>query len=113
MVEHYVTLVHRPDHRVRRVRHGDVIGVPAIVTVDWLGLDVKDWRAMPRRTTRRSRRAPSSELPAGGRGRLPVPATRDPEVIAARGGRTRQDDIISYLVQQEVDDRPVTDDEVF
>ena len=43
---------------------------------------------------------------------LPFCSGQMREVIAARRADP-QDDIISFLVQQEVDDRPVTDDEVF
>ena len=44
---------------------------------------------------------------------MPLPRGESPARSSRARRETRQDDIISYLVQQEVDDRPVTDDEVF
>jgi cytochrome P450 len=90
-----------------------VIAVPAIVTVDWLGLPIEHWEryafafhallvAVP--GTEEYDRAVKVDLP------FLEGVTRD--IIAARRADPT-DDTISYLVQQEVDERPVTDDEVF
>src|ERR1051326_6867478 len=88
-----------------------VIGVPSIVTIDWLGLPVEDWR--------RYSRAPHTVL-AAVRGRdewehatsvdFPYVSQQMRETIAARRASPR-DDAISYLVQQQVDDHPLTDEE--
>ena len=68
---------------------------------------------MRRRTTRCSRRSPGrSSTARPSRSTSPTSTEKTWEVIRARR-ENPQDDIISYLVQQEVDDRPVTDDEVF
>jgi cytochrome P450 len=90
-----------------------VIGVPSIVTVDWLGLPVKDWKrysfahhavlaAVP--GTEEYERATKVELPAL--------SEQMREVIAARRAEPTGD-LISYLVQQEVDGQTLTDEEVF
>lgn len=90
-----------------------VIGVPAIITVDWLGLPIEHWKTYASafhallvevQGTPGFEKAVKEDLP------MLEQVTRG--IIADRR-REPQDDIISYLVQQEVDDRPVTDDEVF
>ncbi|MFB4308166.1 cytochrome P450 [Actinomadura sp. GTD37] len=91
----------------------DVIGVPAIVTVDWLGLDAEDWKryADLHRTT-------LSGVPGSPAFRqaveveLPELSERMRRTIAARRAEPA-DDVITYLVQQEIDGRPITDEEVF
>ena len=109
-------LVHRPDHRGRRGRH-----------------DLGDRRpghrhrrlAGPRRRATGSRYASAfhaaarrrcrgtEEYRPGRRGRLPLPRGGHPRGHRRARREHPTDDIISYLVQSEVDDRPVTDDEVF
>jgi cytochrome P450 len=90
-----------------------VIGVPAIITVDWLGLPIEHWERyafafhallVEVQGTEGFRKAVEEDLP------FLEGVTR--RIIAERRAEPK-DDIISYLVQQEVDDRPVTDDEVF
>ncbi|UMG91202.1 cytochrome P450 [Nocardioides sp. TF02-7] len=90
-----------------------VIGVPAIITVDWLGLPIEHWKRyafafhallVEVQGTEGFRKAVEEDLP------FLEGVTR--RIIAERRADPK-DDIISYLVQQEVDDRPVTDDEVF
>ncbi|MEU8802971.1 cytochrome P450 [Spirillospora sp. NPDC048819] len=91
----------------------DVIGVPAIVTVDWLGLDAEDWK---RYST--AHRATLSGVPGSPEFQqavevdLPELSERMQRTITARR-EAPADDIISYLVQQEIDGRPITDEEVF
>ena len=90
-----------------------VIGVPSLVTVDWLGLDVKDWRRYASAHHAALAAIPGSEqYQHAVEVDFPYINEKTWEVIRARR-ENPQDDIISYLVQQEVDDRPVTDDEVF
>ena len=90
-----------------------VIGVPSLVTVDWLGLDVKDWRRYASAHHAALAAVPGSEQYQHAV-EVDFPYINDEDLGghpgAARGppGRHRQ-----LLVQQEVDDRPVTDDEVF
>jgi cytochrome P450 len=90
-----------------------VIGVPSIVTVDWLGLPLEDWRkyAFVHHTVLTGLKD-SEEYAEATQVVMPYLDKQMMDVIAARRANPT-DDTISYLVQQEVDDRPVTDDEVF
>lgn len=90
-----------------------VIGVPAVVTLDWLGLDVADWRRFTR-----ALHAPLAEV----RGseayvravEVDVPWMQEQITRAIQGRRTTPaDDVISQLSAQSVDGRPITDDEVY
>lgn len=90
-----------------------VIGVPAIVTIDWLGLPVKDWQIYAR--SHQATLAEATDSPVYKRAveeDLPYCSEQMRRTIAARKAEPR-DDVISYLVQQEVDGRPVTEEEVF
>jgi cytochrome P450 len=90
-----------------------VIGVPSIVTVDWLGLPVADWHRYARLHHAILAAVPgSAEYVQATTVDMPFCSQQMRDVIAARRTEPRQD-IISYLVHQEVDDRPITDDEVF
>jgi cytochrome P450 len=90
-----------------------VIGVPSIVTVDWLGLPVKDWARYSFAHHAVLAAVPGSEeYERATKVELPALSQQMREVIAARRADP-QDDLISYLVQQEVDDRPLEDEEVF
>jgi len=90
-----------------------VIGVPSIVTVDGLGLDVDDWQRYASAHHAVLAAVPGSEAyQRAVEVDLPYLEGRTREVIAARRAEP-VDDTISYLVQQQVDDRPVTDDEVY
>ncbi|MFW6773883.1 cytochrome P450 [Nocardioides sp. CPCC 205120] len=113
LVQHYVTAFIDDIIEVGECDMTSVIGVPAIVTVDWLGLPIEHWRtyasafhallvAVP--GTEEFDRAVTQDLP------MLEEITR--KVIADRTADPK-DDIISYLVQQEVDGRRVTSDEVF
>jgi len=90
-----------------------VIGVPSIVTIDWLGLPVEEWQRYSsahhatlaeERDSEAFRRAVEIDLPYCSEQMQDVIAMRAVEPL---------DDGISYLVQQEVDGRPVTQQEVF
>lgn len=90
-----------------------VIGVPAICTIDWLGLPVKDWQIYAR--SHQATLAEQTDSPVYRRAveeDLPWCTAQMRQVIAARAAHP-QDDVISYLVQQEVDGRPITQEEVF
>ncbi len=90
-----------------------VIGVPSIVTVDWLGLPVEDWARYSFAHHAVLAAVPGSEeYERATKVELPYLSEQMREVIAARR-REPQDDVISCLLQQEVDDRPVTEEEVF
>ena len=90
-----------------------VIGVPSIVTVDWLGLPVKDWARYSFAHHAVLAAVPgSADYERATKVELPALSQQMREVIAARRAEPR-DDLISYLVQQEVDDRPLDDEEVF
>ncbi len=91
----------------------EVIGVPSVVTVDWIGLDPKDWKRYAF-----AHRAALAEIPGTDNWQraieveFPYINARTWEAIADRRANPT-DDIISYFVQQEIDGRPLTDDEVF
>lgn len=90
-----------------------VIGVPSIVTVDWLGLPVADWHRYSFLHHATLTAVPGSdEYVKATTVEMPYCSQQMREVIAARRAEPR-DDVISYLVHQEVDDRPVSDEEVF
>jgi cytochrome P450 len=90
-----------------------VIGVPSIVTVDWLGLPVADWHRYAR-----LHHAVLAAVPGGAEYvqatsvDMPFCSQQMRDVIAARLAEPRED-VISYLIHQEVDDRPISEDEVF
>ena len=113
IVKHYVTWFIDQIIEDGQADMADVIGVPAIVTVDWLGLDVAEWKryASAFHATLVAKRG-SPEYQQAVEVDFPYLEERTREVIAARRAHPT-DDIISYLVQSEVDERPVTDDEVF
>lgn len=90
-----------------------VIGVPSIVTVDWLGLPVRDWARYSFAHHAVLAAVPGSEeYVRATTVELPYCSAQMREVIAARRAEPA-DDVISYLVQQQVDHRPITDEEVF
>jgi len=113
MVVHYVTWFVDEIIESGECDMAKVIGVPSIITVDWLGLEVSDWTRYAS-----AHHAALAAVPGTDRWKQAVEVDfpyldgKTREVIAARR-LNPTDDIISYLVQQEVDDRPVTDDEVF
>jgi cytochrome P450 len=91
----------------------DVIGVPSIVTIDWLGLPVRDWNRYSAAHHAVLAAVPGSEEWTHAMTvDFPYVSQQMREVIAARRAEP-QNDTISYLVQQQVDDRPITDEEVF
>jgi cytochrome P450 len=90
-----------------------VIGVPAICTIDWLGLPVEDWQIYAR--SHQATLAEPTDSPLYKQAievDLPYGTEQMHAAITARTAEPR-DDVISYLVQQEVDGRPITHDEVF
>lgn len=91
----------------------EIIGVPAIVTVDWLGLPIEEWSRYSF-SHRMVLAAPkgSPEYIQATEVDHPYLSAQVREVMAARRKEPR-DDIISYLLAQEVDGRPIDDDEVF
>lgn len=90
-----------------------VIGVPSIVTVDWLGLPVRDWHRYARLHHATLAAVPgSAEYVQAITVDLPFCSRQMREIIAARRAQ-QQEDVISYLVSQEVDGRPIENDEVF
>jgi cytochrome P450 len=90
-----------------------VIGVPSIVTIDWLGLPVEDWHRYSRaHHATLAEETTSAAYQQAVQVDLPWCTAQMREVIAARAEQPR-DDVISYLVQQDVDGRPITQAEVF
>ncbi len=113
IVKHYVTWFIDEIIETGQADMADVIGVPAIVTVDWLGLNVADWKryASAFHATLVAKRG-SEEYRQAVEVDFPYLEEQTRKVIAERRANPT-DDIISYLVQSEVDGRPITDDEVF
>ncbi|MEY9212206.1 cytochrome P450 [Thermobifida halotolerans] len=90
-----------------------IIGVPAIVTIDWLGLPVEDWNryAGAHRATLADPQD-SPEFRHAVEVELPALSEQMWQTIRDRRAEPR-DDVISFLVAQEIDGRPITDEEVF
>ena len=86
-----------------------VIGVPAAVTIHWLGLPVQDWRryAAAHHAVLASEPG-SAEYVRAATVELPSLSRQMAEVIAARHKEPR-DDVISFLVHQEIDGAPISD----
>ena len=90
-----------------------VIGVPAVVTLDWLGLDVTEWRRYSKAL--HSVLADRAGSPAHTRAvevDIPWMERQITEAIAERRTRPRAD-LISHLLAQEVDGAPITDDAAY
>src|SRR3954453_6043189 len=113
IVKHYVTWFIDRIIEDGQCDMADVIGVPAIVTVDWLGLDVAEWKryASAFHATLVAKRG-SPEYQQAVEVDFPYLEERTREVIAARREHPT-DDIISSPVRSGIDGRQVTDDEVF
>jgi cytochrome P450 len=91
----------------------EIIGVPSIVTIDWLGLPLDDWsRYASAHQATLARPRDSDEFKQAVEVDLPYLAEQMRATITARRVEPR-DDVISILLAQDVDGRPVTDDEVF
>lgn len=90
-----------------------VIGVPAVVTLDWLGLDVRDWRRYSRAL--HSVLADSAGSPAHTHAvQVDIPWMEEQITQAIAQRRTRpREDLISHLLVQDVDGEPITDDEAY
>jgi len=90
-----------------------VIAVPSIVTVDWLGLDLADWKRYSHAHHQALAGIPGSDdYVHAMEVDFPYLGERMRETIRARR-ENPTDDIISYLVQQEVDGRPLDDFEMY
>jgi cytochrome P450 len=91
----------------------DIIGVPAIVTIDWLGLPVEEWgRYATAHHATVSVEHHTAEFIQATQVDLPQLSAQMRQIISDR--RTDpKDDVISFLVSQEIDGRPITDSEVF
>ncbi|WP_420749005.1 cytochrome P450 [Rhodococcus sp. O3] len=90
-----------------------IIGVPAVVTIDWLGLPPEDWERYAH-----AHHAALSELPGTAEFahaidvEFPWMERQLRSAIAQRRVEPR-DDVLTHLVGSQVDGRPLTDDEVF
>lgn len=95
---------------------GDIattIGVPALVTVDWLGLPVEDWHKYAFVHHQILTGVPGSEdYQRAVEVVMPEISQQMRDVIAERR-REPKDDAISFLVQQEVDGQPIDLEDVF
>ncbi|MEE2030631.1 cytochrome P450 [Rhodococcus chondri] len=90
-----------------------VIGVPSIVTIEWLGLDVSEWRRYSGAHFQVLAGIPGTpEHTQAVEVDFPYLAERIRQRITERRADP-EDDIISYLVQQEVDGKPLDDHDTF
>lgn len=90
-----------------------VIGVPAAVTLDWLGLDVSDWRRYSRTLHSVLADSPGSEAHTRSvQVDIPWMEEQITAAIAERRVRPRTD-LISHLLAQEVDGEPISDDAAY
>ena len=113
LVKHYVTWFIDQIIEDGQCDMAEVIAVPSIVTVDWLGLDVSDWKRYASAFHALLADIPGSEkYKQAVEVDLPYLELRTKSIIAARRAHPTHD-IISYLVHSEVDDRLVTDEEVY
>lgn len=113
MIEHYTTWFIDRVIEAGECDFAEIIGVPSIVTIDWLGLPVEEWSRYS--SAHRATLAAMTDSPEYRQAvevDLPYLAKQMWEVIAERR-QNPADDAISFLVQQEIDGRPLTDDEVF
>ena len=106
-------LVHRPGDRGGACDFARVIGVPAVVTLDWLGLDVADWRRYSQALhSVLADRAGSPAHTHAVQVDIPWMEGRSPTPSPSAERRPR-DDLISHLLAQEVDGAPITDDAAY
>lgn len=90
-----------------------VIGVPAVVTLDWLGLDVTQWQRFSRALHSVLANSPGSQAHAHAVAvDIPWMEQQITEAIAVRRAEPR-DDLISHLLAQEGDGEPIGDDEAY
>lgn len=90
-----------------------VIAVPSIVTVEWLGLDLGDWEQYSHAHHQALAGVPGSDdYKHAMEVEFPYLHERMKDTIRTRREHPTED-IISYLVQQEVHGRPLNDFEVF
>jgi cytochrome P450 len=113
MIDHYTTSFIDEDIERGSCDFGDVIGVPAAVTIDWLGLPVPSWKryASAHRATLACETT-SPEYQHAVQVDLPFLSAEMAQVIAERRAQPGED-AISFLLTQQVDGRPITEDEVF
>jgi cytochrome P450 len=90
-----------------------VIGVPAVVTLDWLGLDVDDWRHYSRALHSVLADRPGSEAHTRAvEVDIPWMEAQITEAISQRRKKPRED-LITHLLAQEVDGAPITDNAAY
>ena len=91
----------------------DVVELPAIVTVDWLGLDPRDYmRYSSAMFAVIACHPDSDEYRQASTVDIPEIERQVREVIADRRANPR-DDVISGFTQADLDGRPLTDDEIY
>lgn len=113
MIEHYTTWFIDRVIEDGECDLAEIIGVPSIVTIDWLGLPITEWsRYSSAHRATLSAITDSPEYRQAVEVDLPYLAEQMWRIIAERR-RDPADDVISFLVGQEIDGRPLTDDEVF
>ncbi|MET0740941.1 MAG: cytochrome P450 [Candidatus Nanopelagicales bacterium] len=90
-----------------------VIGVPAVVTLDWLGMDPGDWRRYSSALHAvLANRAGSPEHTRAVDDDLPWITEQIRAAVRDRRSAPRED-IISWIVTQDVDGSPISDDDAY
>ncbi|HOR15226.1 MAG TPA: hypothetical protein PL175_05455, partial [Dermatophilaceae bacterium] len=90
-----------------------VIGVPAAVTLDWLGMDASQWQRYSHTMHSVLANRPGTDAHAHALAEgIPWMSQQITDAIAARRAQPR-DDIVSYLVGAQVDGAPMSDDAAY
>ena len=92
---------------------GDIVGVPAAITIEWLGLDASQWKRFSHAIHLTLASIPGSPESIEAR-EVEVPWMQQQvwDHIAHRREEPG-DDVVGYLMRQTVFDRGLTDDEIF
>lgn len=113
MIEKYVEMFIDELIETGEADFSTLTGVPAIVTVTWMGLPVKDWRRHA--SLHHAVLAEPVGSPAYKQAvevDMPIITKQVKDVMADRRVNP-QDDAISFIMSQEIDGRPITDEEAF
>jgi len=113
LIDRYTTLFLDDVIEAGRCEFTDVIGIPAALTLEWLGLPTDRWREYARCFHVLLSEVPGNpDFDHAVEHEVPQLEELTRTVIAQRS-TDRRDDVISKLFEQEVDGRPLTQDEIF
>lgn len=111
MVERYTTLFIDDIIEKGEADFATLTGIPSIITIDWLGLPVEDWRRYSF-AHRKVLSAPvgSEEYKWVTEHELPA-LTEELRAAVAERRQNPGDDPISFILSHNIDDRPITEEE--